>query len=143
MKEKLFTEDNHTTESLVSALEASNCGVEEIELVRHYNEYQLEEMEKQYIEDSKKLSALKTKLEALQAPILEEMKPLKKSTVLTVSKLNIGGEKVTEKVYCFPSGDTNLMGLYDKTGTLVSTRQMTKNERQLHINTLTATRIAQ
>lgn len=123
-------------------MESQNCGVEEKEIIRPFSDTELEDIEREYLEEQKKLNLLKKKLADVTAPIKEDMKPLEKTTTLNISRINAGGERVIETVYCFPDYETHLMGLYDSTGTMVGTRAMTKFERQLHINSLTAANIA-
>lgn len=143
MKTKLYGDNELTADGIKDALEAENCGVEEKEFVKAFSDDELETAESLYLEDSKKLAVLKRKLDEVSSPLKEQMKPLQKSCAINITKINEGGEKVIEKVYCFPDYESKLMGLYDNTGTLVGTRSMTKAERQLHINSFTSARRAE
>lgn len=143
MKTKLFAETELNDQAIKDTLESENCGVEEKEFVRAFTEDELEGIESLHLEESKKLAILDRKLKEVLAPLKEQMKPLQKSTAINIARINEGGEKVIEKVYCFPDYETKLMGLYDVTATLVGTRSMTKIERQLHINSIVAEKRAQ
>lgn len=135
MKPFLFEGRELTPEEILDTLDAENCGVEEChDFVKPFSEEELAVVEKDYIEDSKELLKLKKELEAISAPIKEKIKPLEKTTKLKIQTIHAGGERVTEKVYCFPDYDSKLMGLYDSRGMLIGTRPMTRAERQLHIN---------
>jgi hypothetical protein len=143
MKTKLYGDTDLNSDAIKDMLESENCGVEEKEFVKAFSDEELETVETEYLEESKKLAILKRKLDEVSAPLKEQMKPLQKTLALNISRINAGGETVTEKVYCFPDYESKLMGLYDNTGTLVGTRAMTKAERQLHINSLVSERRAQ
>lgn len=143
MKTKLYSETSLTPDGIKDALETENCGVEEKEFIKAFSDSELEAVETEYLDDSKKLAVLKRKLDEVSQPLKEQMKPLQKSCALNIARINEGGEKVIEKVYCFPDYESKLMGLYDSTGTLVGTRAMTKSERQFHINSIISERRAQ
>jgi hypothetical protein len=134
MKTKLYADHDLTADAIKDMLESENCGVEEKEFIKAFTDEELQAIEDEYLDDSKKLAILKRKLEEVSAPLKEQMKPLLKQCALNIAQINEGGEKVIEKVYCYPDYETHLMGLYDSTGTLVGTRAMTKAERQLNIN---------
>jgi hypothetical protein len=135
MKTYLFDGTEFTPEQVIDALEASNCGVEEMhDFIKPFSEEELEAVEKEYIDKSKELNQLQKELHAFSAPIKDKIKPIEKEAKLMINTINQGGERVTEKVYCFPDYETKLMGLYDSRGFLVGTRPMSRAERQLHIN---------
>lgn len=127
--------ENKAPEEVINLLESENCGIDEhYEFVKPYEDDQEQQMQREYIELSKELERAEQKKAELLTPILAELKELKKSTGEIRRNLTRGGELVTEKVYCFPDYDNNVMGLYDSRGALVGMRTMTRSERQLHIN---------
>lgn len=135
MKTYLFEGESLTPEQIKDNLEAENCGVQELHnFIKPYTEDEQLAVQDQYIEENKELATLRKELEELSEPIKIKIKPLEKSTKKLITNINQGGEMVTEKVYCFPDYDNKMMGLYDSRGMLVSTRPMTRAEKQLHIN---------
>lgn len=135
MKPNLFEGRDLSPDEILDNLEAENCGVEERhDFIKPFTEDELALLEKEYIDENKQLLKLQKELKAISEPIKEEMKPLEKAVKLKINTLHNGGERVTEKVYCFPDYDSKLMGLYDSRGMLIGTRPMTRAERQLHIN---------
>lgn len=135
MKTYLFDGQELKPSEILDNLEAENCGVEECHtFIKPFSEDELVESERDYVEKNKALNSLERELETLSAPLKEKMKPLKKDTKILIEGINRGGVEVTEKVFCFPDYDTKVMGLYDSRGYLIGTRPMTRQERQLHIN---------
>lgn len=135
MKTFLFEGQELKPSEIIDNLESENCGVEECHtFVKRFNEDELNEAERAYLEKSKELNSLYRELEALSQPLKAQMKPLKKDTSDLIQSINKGGTEVTEKVYCFPDYDNNVMGLYDMRGYLIGTRPMKRAEKQLHVN---------
>lgn len=134
MKTNLFDESLSSRE-ILDNLEAENCGVEEHhEFIKSFTEDEMIAKEREHLELSKEIFSLKKDLEVVTTPIKEALKPKVQEEKEIIQQLNAGGIEVTEKVYCFPDYESKIMGLYDQRGHLVGTRPMTKNERQLHIN---------
>lgn len=135
MKPYLFEGQDLSPEEILDNLEAENCGVEENhDFIKPFTEEELQLVEREYIEENKELLRLQKELAAVTVPIKEQMKPLEKTVKIKIQTIHNGGQRVTEKVYCYPDYDSKLMGLYDCAGRLIGTRPMTRNERQLHIN---------
>lgn len=134
MKTKLFGEEQDEN-IILSNLEASNCGVEELkDFVRPFTDEEQKEVEEAFLLKSKELNTLNKKLEAVSNPIKEAIKPIKKETARLIESIQKGGVTVTEKIYCFPDYESSLMGLYDSRGVLVGTRALSRSEKQYHIN---------
>lgn len=135
MKTYLFEGKNLSPGEILDVLDSENCGVEEHHnFIKPFTEEELDKVEDDFVEQSKKLSSLRNELAAVSEPIKAKIKPLEKETSSLMQSINQGGTLVTEKVYCFPDYDNKIMGLYDSRGFQVGTRPMSRTERQLHIN---------
>ena len=133
MKSIMF--ESLTSDEIIDNLEAENCGVDEnYQFLKPFTDDEMEERERSFLDLSKDLENKEMEKKELLAPIQEELNSLKKKTGNLRKDLARGGRQVTEKVYCFPDYENSLMGLYDTNGVLVGTRPMSRNERQLHIN---------
>lgn len=127
--------EDQSPDEVINRLEAENCGVDEhYEFLKPYEEKELEDLEREFLDLTKELVHLENRKNELLAPIVDELKILKKQTSSIGKNLAAGGRRVTEKVYCFPDYEQNLMGLYDNAGNLVAVRPLSRSERQLHIN---------
>jgi DNA-binding transcriptional MerR regulator len=93
MKTKLYGDTDLNSDAIKDMLESENCGVEEKEFVKAFSDEELETVETEYLEESKKLAILKRKLDEVSAPLKEQMKPLQKTLALNISRINAGGRR--------------------------------------------------
>lgn len=133
MKAKLF--EGLSAQEVLDNLEAENCGVEDNhKFVKPFSEDEMLESRERLANALVSKSKKERQIKELTEPIKDEIKPLLSTIKDETKNLEQGGEVIYGKVYCFPDYESNLMLLYDSTGTLVDTRPLTRTERQLHIN---------
>jgi alpha-tubulin suppressor-like RCC1 family protein len=133
MKTKLFEDLN--PREILDNLEAENCGIEDnFRYIKPFTEEEAFESRSKLTEAMIGKSKINHKIKALTEPLKEEIKPLDQDIKKELHNLEQGGIEVYGKVYCFPDYEANLMGLYNDEGMLVATRQLSRTERQLHIN---------
>ena len=116
-------------------LEANNVGVEEnYSFVKPFSVEELREEESLLSKNAVRKNRLEAKIKATVEPLKEELKPINSDIKSSIKNLDQGGIDTYGNVYCFEDFELGLMGLYDDEGDLVGTRPLTRQERQLHIN---------
>lgn len=133
MRTKLF--EDLPEQEIIDNLDAENIGTEEsYKFLKPYTDDEIDKIQSDYIELSKKLEIKEQEKKALLEPIQADLKSLKDSTGILRKSLAEGGEIVNEQVWMIPDYEEKVVGLYDSRGMLVGTRPMSAKQRQLHIN---------
>lgn len=134
MKKKMYPELTDLKE-VHDNLEANCVGVEEnYSFVKPFSAEELREEESLLSKNSVRKNRLEVKIKSTVEPLKEELKPINSDIKTSIKNLDQGGIDTYGNVFCFEDFESGLMGLYNDEGTLVGTRPLTRQERQLHIN---------
>jgi DNA-binding transcriptional MerR regulator len=121
-------------EEIRDNLEAECVRKENSTFIRPMTPDELEAVERDYLEGSKRQQALEAELEAISKPIREQITDHKKLNKELLTTIRSGGTEVTDNVYLIPDYSSETMSIFAEDGKLISARSLFKSERQLSIN---------
>lgn len=131
MESKIF--QDIPEEAREAMLEANAYTVEEQELEKHFSHEEVDEMRKEYMDNS--IAIRNATAELNRAKDVHKAKtadPTKNNQYL-IEKIKNGFVLVPQTVYLMEDHTEGMIGTYDRFGNLISSRRMKPEERQTRI----------
>ncbi|MBC7486062.1 MAG: hypothetical protein H7282_04865 [Cytophagaceae bacterium] len=110
------------------------CGHEVQDYKREFNEEEITDMSKFYVQKSTAQSRSVVQKKAVIDSLKSELKIAQKELDKMLSIISTGHEVVQGEVYMIDDQESGMMGYYDPTGKLISSRRLRPEERQLRLN---------
>lgn len=128
MSEQIFSEETDSSTKKIM-LEANCLAIEERPVKHYYDENAMQEMRKEFVENSIKISRELDKFEEVKAEMKAIVNPLKEQNQYLQTNMREGYNVRDEKVYKFPFHEIGMIGYYSEKGELVEGRKMRPEER--------------
>jgi len=132
MKKSLFPIDI-LPEERIEQLQNECIGSEEENYDRELTPEELQVLEDEHLEVSKRIHKVKAELDEVSAPLKAEKKKLEKREAYLIDCLEKGTVLDKRTVYAIPEYETEKVGIYDEAGMLIRIRPMFPNEKQYKI----------
>jgi hypothetical protein len=103
---------------------------------RRLTEEEIAERKTKLFEGVSKIQTLQDELKVIKKEYSDQLKDLDQEKIVLVQEIRFESERKTGTLYAIDDQEAGIMALYDETGTLVSSRPLKPDERQVSLLTI-------